>query len=278
MASFVKTREKFWNNKEYRIGANKSCLFINRLPNDLPLKQMNFPFYLMSGDFIGFQGITDCFWEIYNKDMKYLVSMIIKYNIKKLNLISKIPITNEQISILLPIKDRLTICYSVTGLDEYEKTKTKDRINSLIKLRNKNFDVLPVMHPYIYGVSDFKKVFDLLKKYDFTEINWKGFRYDSNMKNLKLPKSILEIYNNDNEDKEIIYKEEELYSYAKQLGLVFVDLKEYLHRTNSKYNYNVTKEKAIEDVNNLFSNFKIVISSSDSKKNVIKNTIERRII
>lgn len=264
MAAYVSRRADFWN-KGIRLGINKSCVFVNRLPSDPPLISMDFPFHLMDGEFVGFQGITDCFWDVYLDDLKYMVKKVATSGIRKLTLISKIPASDEQIAILSDIKDKLTVCYSVTGLDAYENTTTRSRIRSLERFRNLGFDAFPVMHPYIRGISDYKSVIDALVSSGFCEMNWKGFRYDLRMERMPfLP------YPTDGS--EVMFDEDEISSYAEKKGISFVSLRERLHRTKLK---GISKEKAEQQVKE-FCKQDIVFSSSDTKENVIAESIRRR--
>lgn len=48
MASKIDQRSKYWNNGS-RIGINKSCVFINRLVTDEPLKESNIDFSILEG-------------------------------------------------------------------------------------------------------------------------------------------------------------------------------------------------------------------------------------
>ena len=79
MASKIDQRSKYWNNGS-RIGINKSCVFINRLVTDEPLKESNIDFSILEGDVVGFQGITDCFWNVFFDDLKFLVDNLDNFN------------------------------------------------------------------------------------------------------------------------------------------------------------------------------------------------------
>ncbi len=281
MAQKIDIRSKYWKNTA-RIGMNKSCVFFNRLPQDPKLEDMNLPWNLLDGEYLGFQGITDCFWDIFLDDLKFLVKMVKEKNIRKLCLISKIPLTDEQLKILIEIKEKLVVCYSVTGLDKLEKTSTKDRIKSLVNLRNAGIDSFPVIHPYIHGYCDIESVMKELYINNFHEVNWKGFRYNSqNMKILEnyIPKEILNQYIGSGEEEEILIGNDYIEKIAQKYDIKFVDLKEYLHRhTKIKLKINSTKEeyevKIREQV--LALSKQCVFSTSGKKEEVIENCINRR--
>ena len=275
MAQKIDTRASYWKDIS-RIGMNKSCVFFNRLPQDPPIEDMNYPWNLLDGEYLGFQVITDCFWDVFKDDLKFIVKKINESNIRKLCLISKIPLSDEQLKILLPIKNKLVICYSVTGLDELENIKTKDRIDALVKIKANGIDTLPVMHPYIHGYTNVEYIFKLLNKNGFENINWKGFRYNpNNMKDLLkyISNDVLRQYEND--EKEVLIGEDYLKELSNKYSLKFWDLKEYLHRNpvdNMHLNVQVIK-KQVEELAKM-----CVFSTSSSKEDVIKSCISRRCI
>ena len=126
--------------------------------------------------------------------------------------------------------------------------------------------MLPVMHPYIHGLSDYRVVIDQLVQHGFYEMNWKGFRHDSRMTLMpKLPQ-----YPDDGT--ELMLGEDIVSNYANQHGIQYVGLKEYLHRTNIK---GVSEDVAKKQVEELMS-MDIVVSSSDTREEVIKAVIRRR--
>lgn len=282
MAQKIDIRLEHWKSTS-RIGMNKSCTFFNRLPQDPPLEQMNLPWELLDGEYLGFQGITDCFWDIFKDDLRYLVQKVKNSNIRKLCLISKIPLDNEQLQILLPIKDKLTVCYSITGLDKLEKTTTQARIQSLVEVRKNGIDAFPVIHPYIHKYSNVEEVMELLEKNQFKEVNWKGFRYNkNNMKSLEkyIPEDILNKYIGEGKEEEILIGEDYLKNLANKHNIKFCDLKEYLHRIkDNKYlEIKCSKEEFIQNVKYQVNELakQCVFSSSARKEDVIENCIKRR--
>ena len=151
MASKIDQRSKYWNNGS-RIGINKSCIFINRFITDKPLKESNIDFTILEGDVVGFQGITDCFWNVFYDDLKFLIENLDNFKIKKLVLTTKMPVTDDIINLIKG--KRVLVVYSLTGLDFLEKTSTEIRLNSIEKLLKNNIDVFPIIHPYIHNISD----------------------------------------------------------------------------------------------------------------------------
>ena len=283
MAQKIDIRLDYWKDVS-RIGMNKSCTFFNRLPQDPPLSQMNLPWNLLEGEYLGFQGITDCFWDIFKEDLKYIVEKVKNSNIRKLCLISKIPIDDEQINILLPIKEKLIICYSITGLNDLEKTTSEERIDSLVKIRSFGIDAFPVIHPYIHGYCDIEKIMRLLNKNNFKDVNWKGFRYNqNNMKVLEkyIKKDILEQYIGNGKEEEILIGDDYLNRLANKYKIKEANIKEYLHKED-KYNkliVNCEQQEYIKKIKIQVGELakQCVFSTSAKKTDVIENCINRRI-
>ena len=260
MASKIDQRSKYWNNGS-RIGINKSCIFINRLVTDDPLKESNIDFSILEGDVVGFQGITDCFWNVFFDDFK----------IKKLVLTTKMPVTNKIIKLLKG--KRVLVVYSLTGLDFLEKTSTETRLNSIEKLLKNDIDVFPIIHPYIYKISDISFL-PKLQELGIKQISFKGFRYNpNNMKELEkyIPIEILKQY--DKNEEEVLLGKEFLKNEIKKYSLEYIDLKEYIYNSlDNIYSFDekLVREKVKKIVND------IVISSSEKKIDTLIDYVVKR--
>lgn len=272
MASRIDKRREYWEAGE-RIGMNKSCTFINRFPSDPPLKDMPIPWELLNGEYLGFQGITDCFWGKYEQDLEWLIGKVLDSRIKKLVLVSKIPVTDKQIELLKTLGDRIVVIYSVTGADALERTTTTSRLDAIKRLKEAGVDVLPIVHPYIAGYSDLSS-FPILREIGVRYVSWKGLRYNpENMPDLKkfIPADILKQYEK-NED-EVFLGKEVIEKAARDNHLEYVDLKDYIQKPNSVSG--ISLEEATREVEALAK--MVVFSTSDkSKQDVIDRVIKRR--
>lgn len=274
MATQIESRSKFWG-KGARIGLNKSCAFINRLPSDPPLSECNIPWELFHGEYLGFQGITDCFWSIYKDDLKWLVKKVKEIGVQKLVLTSKIPISAEQLSIVEPIKDRLVIIYSVTGLDMLEKIKTKDRLDAICRCKEKGIDVLPLIHPYIHVYSDVS-FFPFFQDIGIQFISWKGFRYnEKTMCELSkiIPNEVLSLYRNKGEEETLI-GEDFLQGLANKHNMQYIPLREYIQKEECVQG--ISFEQAEREVKEL-SSLVVFSSSEKNKEEIINHAIQRRV-
>lgn len=270
MASKIDQRSKYWNNGS-RIGINKSCIFINRVITDKPLKESNIDFTILEGDVVGFQGITDCFWNVFYDDLKFLVDNLDNFKIKKLVLTTKMPVTDDIINL---IKDkRVLVVYSLTGLDFLEKTSTEIRLNSIEKLLKNNIDVFPIIHPYIHNISDISFL-PKLQELGIKQISFKGFRYNpNNMKELEkyIPIEILKQY--DKNEEEVLLGKEFLKNEIKKYNLEYIDLKEYIYNSlDNIYSFDekLVREKVKKIVND------IVISSSEKNLDTLIDYVVKR--
>lgn len=252
---------------------NKSCTFINRFPSDPPLKDMNIDWGLFDGEYLGFQGITDCFWNKYYEDLCWLIDKVNHSKIKKLVLTSKIPIDKRYLELFKITPQKILIIYSITGLDELENTSTKDRLKSIQLLHENNIDVLPIIHPYIHNYADLS-FFDELEKIGIKYVSWKGFRYNpETMYELKnyIPEEILNQYIH-NEDETLI-GEDTLKYQAKIHNLEYVDLKKYIQKENGVNGISIEEAKdKVEKLSKI-----VVFSTSATKQEVIDYAIKRRL-
>lgn len=272
MASKIDQRSKYWNNGS-RIGINKSCIFINRVITDKPLKESNIDFTILEGDVVGFQGITDCFWNVFYDDLKFLVDNLDNFKIKKLVLTTKMPVTDDIINL---IKDkRVLVVYSLTGLDFLEKTSTEIRLNSIEKLLKNNIDVFPIIHPYIHNISDISFL-PKLQELGIKQISFKGFRYNpNNMKELEkyIPIEILKQY--DKNEEEVLLGKEFLKNEIKKYDLEYIDLKEYIY--NSLDNIYSFDEKLVRKRVKKIVNDIVISSSEKNLDTLIDYVVKRRI-
>lgn len=270
MASKIDQRSKYWNNGS-RIGINKSCIFINRVITDKPLKESDIDFTILEGDVVGFQGITDCFWNVFYDDLKFLIENLDNFKIKKLVLTTKMPVTDDIINLIKG--KRVLVVYSLTGLDFLEKTSTRIRLNSIEKLLKNNIDVFPIIHPYIHNISDISFL-PKLQELGIKQISFKGFRYNpNNMKELEkyIPIEILKQY--DKNEEEVLLGKEFLKNEIKKYNLEYIDLKEYIYNSlDNIYSFDekLVREKVKKIVND------IVISSSEKNLDTLIDYVVKR--
>lgn len=280
LLSKINKRKQGWDNGK-RIGVNNTNVFLGRLPGDPPIDKMGFDFSVLEHDFVGF-GIVDCFWDKFRGDLKFMLNNMDKFKIKKLVLISKIPINNELLSLL---KDkRVVVVYSLTGLDKFERienTTTRDRLKSMEQLVKAGIDTFPLLHPYIDGVSDVSFLSELpnigINCFDF-----KGFRYNKELMSCMsavISEDILDNYITNNED-EVLFGETKIYSLAYINNLRVIKLKDYVISSSHK-GLSLSRVEAEQSTNKLFNSLNSmahICSSSNDNSEVWESTVRRRMI
>lgn len=281
LLSKIEKRRAGWDNGK-RIGVNNTNVFLGRLPGDPPMDKMGFDFSILENDFVGF-GIVDCFWDKFRDDLKFMLDNLDNFKIKRLVLISKIPVDDKLISLL---KDkRVLVVYSMTGLDKYtglENTTTADRFLSIEKLVNAGIDTFPLIHPFIMGVSDVSFLSNL-RNIGITDFGFKGFRYNKETMP-EVTKLIgydtLKLYETTNED-EVCFGAEKLYVSAYTNKLEVKTLKDRVLECQTKEELRLSKDESIKSANHLFNQLGLnahICSSTNNKDEVFINTVKRRMI
>lgn len=220
-----KTNSKIGEWQSKNLGFNNTSLFIGRFIEDKPLKDLGIDFSLLENEIVGL-GIVDCFDKRYLSDLEFIIDNLDNFKIRRLLLISKVPISGEALAIIKG--KRVTVAYSITGLDKYkiENTTTEDRLKSLEKLVANNTDCLVLIQPYIHNVSDLSFI-SKLRNIGIKALACKGFTYEKeNMKELEhsgIDSSILDLYNN--HGKEVLIGEEYVKELCNNNGIEYVDLK-----------------------------------------------------
>lgn len=279
LLSKIEKRRAGWDNGK-RIGVNNTNVFLGRLPGDPPMDKMGFDFSILENDFVGF-GIIDCFWDKFRDDLKFMLDNLDNFKIKRLVLISKIPVDDELVSLL---KDkRVLVVYSMTGLDKYtglENTTTADRFLSIEKLVKAGIDTFPLIHPFIMGVSDISFLSNL-KSIGINDFGFKGFRYNKETMP-EVTKLIgydtLKLYETTNED-EVCFGAEKLYVSAYTNKLEVKTLKDRVLECQTKEELRLSKDESIKSANHLFNQLGLnahICSSTNNKDEVFANTVKRR--
>lgn len=279
LLSKIEKRRAGWDNGK-RIGVNNTNVFLGRLLGDPPMDKMGFDFSILENDFVGF-GIVDCFWDKFRDDLKFMLDNLDNFKIKRLVLISKIPVDDELISLL---KDkRVLVVYSMTGLDKYtglENTTTADRFLSMEKLVKAGIDTFPLIHPFIMEVSDVSFLSNL-RDIGISDFGFKGFRYNKET----MPEvtkligyNTLKLYETTNED-EVCFGAEKLHVSAYTNKLEVKTLKDRVLECQTKEELRLSKDESIKSANHLFNQLGLnahICSSTNNKDEVFISTVKRR--
>lgn len=270
-----------WKNgkNKNRYGVNKTALFINRGLHERPLSELEIEKDFIKGEFISLNTNNDPFMKSQREDIKYITSLYEEgYRYKLLNLVSKIPIHhNKGFMDSLKNVPNLLVTYSVTGLDGIEKTKSIERIKSIVELKKRGINTHVLIHPYIHGLTHLDEVLKQLKKAGINTVTVKGFRYNKKMESWfkpLVPSEILDEYSS-KENEEVLLGKKYIIQLLEKYEIKNI---ESLSAFNIKYadlSNRLNQQEAIEIVSKIKN--EVVFSTSGKKEDVVKKMIERRI-
>ena len=270
--SEVSYRREAWQ-KKFLIGLNKTATIFNS-PIDLENKPAlqtfyDFPLELFTADIVGFNAITDPFWPKYKNELSFFLERVTELA-KSVVCVTKFPVTRRQMSILSTIPNFL-LNISVTGLDMLEKTSTKNRLKTLSLAKEYGVKAFPVIHPYIYGMTNLSFLRNL-KEMGYDEVDIKGFRYDPSMSSF-LPEHVDSVYRTSTGTESFPY-EDAVKEKIKSNGIQVISLRRWVNEHTS-HEKSISFERARSYVNRLliYAN----ITSSASSKAVIESCVKRRL-
>jgi len=272
MVTHIDARRNQWE-KKHRWGINKTLLFLNRLPEEPPVKEMKINQDLFAGEYVGFQGITDPFWPLFTDDVKYMVELAHSSRMRKLVLVTKWSMSKKQLDVFQG-QQKAVLVVSITGLDMLEKTTTTERLKVIEAALSLGIDIIPLIHPYIHGLSNLSFLPELAAL-GIKEVSVKGFRYNDqwmgNWGRRLIPEIERLIYSS-KQEQEIMLGSEYVAQKLEESGLINVSFREWVHRSNGVGG--VSLEEAQSALDALMPD--CVISSSDPE-NVYQAAIKRRI-
>jgi hypothetical protein len=267
----VDSRRSLWNRHTI-IGINKAVTILNPPPDtndDEAMKEFyNFPLDLFTGDYVGFNAISDPFWGIYEKELLYFLENVSPLA-KLVTCVTKFPIQDKIFEKLAQYKN-FRLIVSITGLDTLEKSNTESRLLNLKKAKEYGIKAFPICHPYIAGMTDLSFL-KQLKLLGYNEIDVKGLRYNHQNMHHWMPTSSQKYYQH-TQEKEIL-PEDGWRDKLSQQGIVLRSLKNWYRQDN------LSPKLSIEDATNKVR--KILqyanITSSDTDDAVIQEAITRRL-
>jgi len=252
----VSYRRQEWQGKS--ISINKVVTILNKNHIDwLP------PEYFTS-DILNFEASSDPFWLDRFNDFKVFCDNYAP--VSRLNtFVTKMPITNKHLELLKKVEVPVAMVVSITGLDEYgiEKVKRKVLYDNIKKCQDNNIPVIPLIHPYIHGLTDVNKLLDEFKSLSVKYFQIKGFRFDRSM--TWLPKDVYEYY----KDKEGI---EYMPSIEIKTDLTRIEIRDFykMYWHPPRIDCQKAKEYVLKVID------KAIITSSATKEEVIEYAIKRR--
>lgn len=268
----IDSRRKLWNKKTI-LGINKAVTILNP-PPDLTDEEAvnefyNFPVELLRGDFVGFNAISDPFWPKYKQELDFFLEKVAPLA-KLVTCVTKFNPDDQILDRLAKIPN-FRLIVSITGLDELELTKTKDRLDLLKRAKAKGIKAFPIIHPYIAGLSDLSFLSEL-KKLGYTQIDVKGLRYNEDTMSSWMPVSVKKYYEG-TEEQEIL-AEDGWREKIKKAGLVLTNLKNWYREGFEQMTPKLSRIEAESLVKQVIK--RANITSSDTDQAVIEEAIKRR--
>ena len=195
------TRREVWNQNPIA-GVNRACTFVNVTPwaGDYPEERerfKRFPWDLLIGDTVGFTAITDPLYPRVGWALDIWLAEAAP-RAKLITAVTKWPVSKSMMSRLAQIENfRLVV--SITGNDKIEKVSTEKHLQTLALAREAGVPALPVVHPYIAGVSDLSFLPEL-KRLGYDAIDVKGLRYCDARMGGWMPADSKRFYHNEDEE------------------------------------------------------------------------------
>jgi DNA repair photolyase len=268
-------RRGIWN-KNPIAGINRACTYINVPPwvDSDPAaaeKFFNFPWEILKGDFVGFTAISDPFWP---KLDKYLWHFIEKTSplAKAVTCVTKWPLTENQMQKLSRYKNFFLVVGITGNNPPVEKFSISQHLKTLTRAKQLKIKVLPIIHPYIAGVSDLSFLPEL-KKIGYDYISVKGFRYCHDRMSQWLPTDSQNLYRH-RENEEILI-EDGWRDKVAAAGLKLLSPQVWYRQQAQDNEPHLSKEEAANLVAKIMK-LANVTSSADSEK-VKQAAIARRL-
>lgn len=268
-------RREVWN-KNPIAGINRACTYINVPPwieSDKKSQDRfyNFPWEILRGDFVGFTAISDPFWPKLTKYTHYFIEKTSRLA-KAITCVTKWPISEEEMKKLSHYKN-LYLVIGITGNQPpVEKFTIEQHLQTLALAKKHKVNALPIIHPYISGVSDLYFL-PKIKNLGYDYISVKGLRYCHSQMKDWMPEKSREFYI-DKENEEIL-PEDGWRKKIKDNELKLLSPKNWYIREASKNKPHLSKAEATKLVEKTMAIANT--TTSTSKLEVKEAAIKRRL-
>lgn len=269
------TRREVWNENPIA-GINKAATYINVPPwiNEDRVAADNFeafPWGILKGDFVGFTAITDPFWPRLEKWIKVFLEKA-SAQAKIITCVSKWPLGQSQVETISQYENFFLVV-SITGNNPpVEKVSVRKHLETLKLAKESGVKALPIIHPYISGVSDLSFLSEL-RDMGYAEISAKGLRYCHAHMSSWMPESSQKDYVG-KEDEEIL-PEDGWRDKVEQAGFSLLSPKEWYVREGMSKGPHLSLTEAEEYVKRVLELANI--TSSAEKEAVWEAAVKRRL-
>lgn len=269
------TRRAVWN-KNPLAGVNKACTYVNVPPwvdedTETEERFFRFPWEVLKGDVIGFTAITDPCWPKLGRYFEHFLGQVSPLA-KAVTCVSKWPVSREQMTRFAQYPNFFLVV-GITGNEPpVEQVSVRKHLETLALALEYGVKALPIVHPYIAGISDLRFLPEL-RELGYSEISVKGLRYcDAQMRSW-MPESSRQLYLG-HEDEEVLPEDGWREKMAGE-GFSFLTPKEWYLRDGWDLGPHLSRVEAEDLVARVFELANI--TSSASAEAVRKAAIERRL-
>lgn len=268
-------RREVWNRNPL-MGLNKATSFVNVPPwitdsHKDRERFSNFPFEILTGDFVGFTAITDPLWPKLDRFLWYFLERVSPIA-KLVTCVTKWPVSRKTMRRLAEIHNFFLVV-AITGNEPpVERVPMRKHLETLSLAKEEGVPALPISHPYIAGVSDLWFLPELYAM-GYREFDVKGFRYCDAQMRPWIPESSRQYYL-DREDEEVL-PEDGWRKKVEDAGLSLLSPREWYLREGLQREPHVNRGIAGDYVAKVLDLANIV--SSASNQDVIETAITRRL-
>jgi hypothetical protein len=256
------------------VGVNKACTFMNVPPwinEDKATSDRfyNFPWHLLEGDFAGWTAVTDGLMRDLRKYFWLWIEMVSPIA-KLTTVVSKWPINADFMEELSRIEN-FYLVVTITGAEAIEKVSTRLLLRNLERAKFYGVKALPMVHPYISGVSNISFLPEL-KKLGYDEVCFKGLRYNSETMGSWMPETSKPLYQGHGIDE--VLPDDGWQQKVEDTGLSLLSPKQWYYREAINNQPKLSQDEAIANVDQLLQLAQIASSANEDV--VRRSLIDRR--
>ena len=256
------------------VGVNKACTFMNVPPwinEDKATSDRfyNFPWHLLEGDFAGWTAVTDGLMRDLRKYFWLWIEMVSPIA-KLTTVVSKWPINADFMEELSRIEN-FYLVITITGAEAIEKVSTRLLLRNLERAKFYGVKALPMVHPYISGVSNISFLPEL-KKLGYDEVCFKGLRYNSETMGSWMPETSKLLYQGHGIEE--VLPDDGWQQKIEDAGLSLLSPKQWYYREAINNQPKLSQDEAIANVDQLLHLAQIASSANEDV--VRRSLVERR--
>ena len=256
------------------VGVNKACTFMNLPPwvnEDKATSDRfyNFPWHLLKGDFAGWTAVTDGLMRDLRKYFWLWIEMVSPIA-KLTTVVSKWPINADFMEELSRIEN-FYLVITITGAEAIEKVSTRLLLRNLERAKFYGVKALPMVHPYISGVSNISFLPEL-KKLGYDEVCFKGLRYNSETMGSWMPETSKLLYQGHGIEE--VLPDDGWQQKIEDAGLSLLSPKQWYYREAINNQPKLSQDEAIANVDQLLHLAQIASSANEDV--VRRSLVERR--